>query len=105
MLVAEVKVFLQTLSNNVLQFRWRLGVEAEARNRTPVQDVVEDGSRRLTAERRSPGSHLIKRYCEGKQISACIQRLSQHLLRGHVGDCAQGGPWAGELVGVHRGRR
>jgi hypothetical protein len=81
-LVAEIPVFLQTLGDNALQLFWHFGLETKASNRTLVHDGVEDGSDRLTPERRNPCGHLIEHHPEREQIAPCIQRLSQYLFRG-----------------------
>ena len=61
-----------------------------------IQNRVLDDCSRIPSEGPLPGDHLIKDEAEGKQISASIQLLPAHLLRGHVTRRAHSYPRPGE---------
>ena len=62
----------------------------------PVQDSFEDDGCGVAAERCGAGGHLIQHSTKGEQVGARIEFLALGLLRGHVGDSADGGAGTGE---------
>ena len=103
-LIPDLPVFLQRLRDDVFQVRRQIRIQADQRGWRPVQDGIEDGPGGVPLERKESGRHLVQQNAERKQVSASVQRLSQHLLRRHVGDRAQRRAGTGEIVLGNRGR-
>ncbi len=56
----------------------------------------------LAAEWERAGGHLVKYGAEGEKVGAAIEFLAQRLLGRHVGDRAERGAWAGEVLLIQR---
>src|SRR5207302_11375232 len=78
MLVAQTPIFLQTLRNNPFKFGWEIGIEADWRNRSAVQNRVKYHSRRDTTKREGTCSHFVQNDSEREQIGAGIEFLPQN---------------------------
>jgi hypothetical protein len=70
----------------------------------PIHDGVKDNAGSFAAKRKLARGHFVKHNAEGKKIAASVEFLSADLLRGHVGNGAEGGAWTGELIGANADR-
>src|SRR5215475_12918502 len=104
MLITQVAVLLEFPSDDVLQFRGNLAVQAHYLHRILVQNTVEDRSRAVPPVRKESGSHFVQRDAKGKQVRARVQSLAEYLLRRHIGNRSKGSARAGQVLRV-RSRR
>ena len=87
-LVAKIAIFLQSLVDDIFQLLWKVGIEADRRDGSAVENGLEDQRRSVSAEGQCPGRHLIEHDAEREQIGASVEFFALSLLRRHVGDSA-----------------
>ena len=97
-LVAQVAILLESFVDDLFELRRNVGIEADAERRSAIQNRVEDDCRGFAAERQRAGRHLVEHGAEGKQVGAGVEFLAARLLGRHVGDRADGGAGAGEVL-------
>ncbi len=93
MLVADVAVLFQSLSDDIVQFGRQPGVELQCRHRFLCEQGREDESRSISRERRASRGHFIEHQAEREQIRAGVQFFSAGLLGRHIShgsDCCTG---------------
>src|SRR5579864_205660 len=108
-LVTKLTIPLHRLLNDQAKLGGNARVELSERNGILVQDLVKNGTRRVTLKRKNPRRHFVEHNPERKNIRARVQRFAQNLLGRHVRDGAQRAAWACQLSrvhfdGSHRGR-
>ena len=94
-LVTQVRIFLQSSADNRLEYRGKIGIEADRLHRMAAQDSRRDDRGVFAPKGRNSGRHLVKNDAKGKQIRACVQFLGAHLLGRHVGYGSEHRPGAG----------
>ena len=80
------------------QFGRKIGIQAHWRNRSAIQDRVEDDSRTVSAEGQRAGGHFIEHRAEREQIGTGVQFFPSRLLRRHVSDGAERRAGAGQVL-------
>ncbi len=78
-----------------------IGIEADGRVGSAIEDGFEDEAGGVAAEGQSAGGHFVEDHAEGKEIAASVEVFAAGLFGGHVGDGAERGAGAGEML---RGR-
>jgi hypothetical protein len=97
-LIAEIAILLQRLVEEVLEFVRQIVIQRRGRGRMVVEQLVKDDRAGGSAERVVGRGHLVKDDAERKQVAARIEGFAARLLGRHVGDRAERGAGAGELV-------
>ena len=101
-LVAQVAILFESLVDNVFKARRQIGIEAEHGSRRPIQNGLKDRRRTFSAEGHGARRHFVEDGSKGKQIGAAVEVFAPGLLRRHVGDGADGGAGAGQVLIVDR---
>ena len=104
MLIAETRVFIQQLLDDIIQSWSNVGIQLQGWYRCSIEDLVEDRGRRGTDERRLARQGFVNHGAQRKQVGPRVERFAQRLLGRHVRQRAQGGSIAGELPDVARNR-
>ena len=80
-------------------FEWRgeIGIEANRRDGSAVQDGFEDDAAGVAAKRERPRRHFVEDDAEGKEVAASVEIFAADLLGRHVGDGAESAAGAGEM--------
>src|ERR1700733_5351494 len=102
MLIAQVAVLLQSLVDDLFQFRRQIGIQTNRRNRRALENGIESDAGTFAAKWQLSGGHFVENDSEGEEIRARIQLLRAHLLRRHVGDRAECAARASEMVCFYR---
>src|SRR5271155_201954 len=98
-LVTRLAIFLEGLVDNVFEFRRDIGIEAHGRHDGAVHDRFENYGYGFATEGGCAGGHFVEHRAETEEVAARIQFSRAYLLRRHVGHCADGAAWAGEVLG------
>ena len=100
-LIAQVAVLFQRLINDLLQSGREIGIQAQGWNRRTVKDRFEDDRRGIATERQRAGRHFVQHRPKRKQVGAGIEFFALGLLRRHIRDRPDRGPWAGQVLHTH----
>ena len=97
-LVAELAIFLEGFVEDVLQVGREVAVDGSGRWGMVVEELVEDDGAGGSAEGVVCGGHFVEDNAEGEEVAAGVEEFAAGLLGRHVGDGAEGGAGASELV-------
>ena len=95
-----MRIFFEGFIDQFLEFVRRVGIEADGRGGSTVEDAVENDAAGVPAEWERAGGHFVEDDAERKEVGTCVQFPAADLLGGHVGDGADGGAGAGEMLRV-----
>ena len=84
------------------QSRRNLRIQLRRRLWLVAQDGAANLARAVALERHLAGRHLVQHRAKGEQVGARVQFLGLHLLRRHVGHCAQHRARAGQVLRLRR---
>ena len=76
----------------------KIGVEADGIDGSAIEDGFEDQSAGVAAEWKRARRHFVEDDAEGKEVAAGIDFFAAHLFGRHVGDGAESGAGAGEVL-------
>ena len=98
-LITDVAIFLQAFLDDALQILGERRVDLQRRHRIAVQYGVEDQRGGFALKGQATGRELVQNRTSGKNIASGIDLVAAGLLRGNVGDGADGGSRTGEIFG------
>ena len=90
-----------SFADDALEFRWKIGIEANRCDGKPVHNGFENYGGAFAAKRQLSGGHFIENDAERKKIAAGIKFFCAHLFGRHVGDSSDGASGAGEVLWIN----
>ena len=98
--VAEVAIFLEAFGDDFFELEREFGIEAERRSWFAAEDFFEDDAGGFAGEGQLASGHFVEDDGEGEEVGASVEIFAADLFGRHVGDGANGGAWAGDLLRV-----
>ena len=89
-LVAQISILDQRFVDDLLQTVGKAGHRLVQRKRRLAQNGVHGHRPRGSGESLLAGGHFVEQNAEGEKIGAYVERFTAGLLRGHIGQGADG---------------